>query len=155
MTDRTGGPGTTNFERRERPEQWDESDVVTSEEEQDDVDSRYIHSRSGRSEDVVDDQDEVNGLEMTSRQDLPHARKLRQRAESLENVITSMLEQPPRDTPFFAQDEPTDPVSPLVRFRFRLATRLQTSTDNNTAETTSVWDAIACQEAGPSEWRPA
>lgn len=155
MTDRTGGPGTPNFERRERPEQWDENDVVSSEGEQEDVvDGREIRSCSGESE-LVDGQEEVNRLEMTSRQDLPHARKLRQRADSLENVIISMLEQPTRDPPFFAQDEPTAPVSPLVRFRFPLATRLHTYTDNNIAATTSVWDAIARQEAHPSEWRPA
>ena len=107
MTDRTGGPGTSNFERRERPEQWDEDEVVTSEGEQDDVDGREIRSRSGGSAGHGDDQDKGNGPVTTSQQDLPYARTLRQRAESLENVITSMLEQPPRDIPF-------PPVSTLV-----------------------------------------
>jgi len=108
MTDRTGGPRTSNFERRERPEQWDEN-------EQDDMDGREIHSPSGESE-HVDDQDEEKRPEITSQQDLPYARRLRQRAESLEYVITSMLEQPPRDTPF-PQDDPIAPVSTLVRSR--------------------------------------
>jgi hypothetical protein len=107
MTDRTGGKGTPNFERRERPEQWDEADVVTSEGEQDDVDGREIHSQSGGLE-RVGDQDEGNGTEMASRQDFAYARRLRRRAESLEYVIISMLEQPPRD-------EPIAPVSTLVR----------------------------------------
>jgi hypothetical protein len=121
MTDRTGGQGTSNFARRERPEQWDEDDVVTSEGEQDDVDGWEIRSRLGGSE-HVDDQDEGMGPEMTSRQDLPYARKLRQRAESLEYVITSMIEQPPRDIPL-PQDGPFAPVSILVWSRFPLAHR--------------------------------
>ncbi|KAF8492569.1 hypothetical protein F5888DRAFT_891332 [Russula emetica] len=110
MTDRTpGGPGTPNFERRERPEQWDENELVTSEGEQDDVGCREIRSRSGGSE-HVHDQVEGKGPEMTSRQDLPYARKLRQRAESLEYVVTSMLEQPPRDIPF-PQNESIPPTT--------------------------------------------
>jgi hypothetical protein len=124
MTDRTGGPGAPNFERRERPEQWDENEVVTSEGEQNDVDGREIRSRSGGLE-HVDDQDEGKGPEMTSRQDLPYARRLRQRAESLEYVVTSMLEQPPRDISF-PQDEPIAPKKQIlpngVRFRLALST---------------------------------
>ena len=134
MTDRTGGQGTPNFERRERPEQWDEADVVASEGEQDDVNVREIHSRSEGSE-LVDDH-ERDGPETTSRQDLAYARRLRKRAESLEYVITSMIEQPPRDIPL-PQDEFIAPVSTLVRSCFLLPT------DNNAA-TTSVWNAIAC-----------
>jgi hypothetical protein len=124
MTDRTGGPGTPNFECRERPEQWDENEVVTSEGEQDDVDGREIRSRSGGSE-HVDDQDESKGPEMTSQQDLPYARRLRQRADSLEYVVTSMLEQLPRDI-LFPQDEPIAPRKQIlpngVRFRLALST---------------------------------
>ena len=118
MTDRAGGPGTPNFERRERPEQWDENETVASEAEQDDVDSREIR---------VDEQDEEGkGPDMTPRQDLPYARRLRQRAESLEYVVTSMLEQqPPRDIPFL-QDEPIAPRRQVlpngVRFRLALST---------------------------------
>jgi hypothetical protein len=125
MTDRTGGPGTPNFERRERPEQWDENDVVTSEGEQDDADGREIRSRSGGSEHVDDQDEEGKGPEMTSRQDLPYARRLRQRAESLEYVVTSMLEQPPRDSPS-PQDEPIASRRQIlpngVRFRLALST---------------------------------
>jgi hypothetical protein len=118
--------------------------VVTSEGEQDDVDGREIHSRSGGSE-HVDDQDEGNGPEMASRQDLAYARRLRRRAESLEYVSTSMLEQPPRVIPL-PQDEPIALVSTLVQFRSPLPT-------DNTAAITSVCNAIACQEANPPEWR--
>ena len=124
MTDRTGGPGTPNFERRERPEQWDEDEVVTSDGEQDDVDSREIRPRSGGSE-HVDVQDEAKGPERKPRQDLPYARRLRQRAESLEYVVTSMLEQPPRDI-LFPQGEPITPRKRIlpsgVRFRLALST---------------------------------
>lgn len=107
MTDRMGGPGAPNYAHRERPEQWDENEEVASEEEQDDVDGRTLRARS-RGPDHVDDQDE--GPSRAAQQDLPFARRLRQRAESLENVITSMLEQPPRDIPF-PEDEPLAPVS--------------------------------------------
>lgn len=141
MTDRTGGPGTPNFERRERPEQWDEDDLVDSEGEEDDADSREIPSRSGGSENAQG-QDERNGPEMTSWQDLPYSRRLRQRAESLENVIISMLEQQPQDISL-PKEEPIAPVSTLILSRFLLPT-------DNTTATTSVCDAIACQEADPS-----
>jgi len=112
MTDRTGGPGAPNYARRERPEQWNEDDEVPSEEEEDDVDGQALRASSG-GPDHVDGQDEENGLGTTARQDLPFARKLRQRAESLENVITSMIEQPPRDIPFPEDHEPIAPVSTL------------------------------------------
>jgi hypothetical protein len=108
MTDRTGGPGAPNFARRERPEQWDENEEVPSEEEQDDVDGQTLRASSGRP-DHVDDQDEEKA---PARQDLPFARRLRQRAESLENVITSMIEQPPRNIPF-PEDEPIALVGTL------------------------------------------
>jgi hypothetical protein len=56
---------------------------------------------------------------------LPYARRLRQRAESLEYVVTSMLEQPPRDISF-PQDEPIAPRKQIlpngVRFRLALST---------------------------------
>jgi hypothetical protein len=124
MTDRTGGPGTPDFERRDRPEQWDENEVMTSEGEQDDVDGSEIRSCSRGSE-HVDDQEQGKGPEMASQQDLPYARRLRQRAESLEYVVTSMLEQPPRDIPF-PQDEPIAPRKEIlpngVRFRIALST---------------------------------
>ncbi len=111
MTDRTGGPGAPNYERRERPEKWDENEAVSSEGEQDDVGSGEIRASSGGSG-QVGDQDERKGPEVTSRQDLPYARRLRQRAESLENIVTSMLAQPPRDISF-PEDESITSVSTL------------------------------------------
>jgi hypothetical protein len=55
------------------------------------------------------------------RQDFPFARRLTQRAEALEKVVTGMLEQPPRDYPF-PEDEPITPVMPLLSI-IRLASR--------------------------------
>ena len=109
MTDPTGGPGAPNYAHRERPEQWDENKMVHSEGEQDDLDCR-AHCPRSRGPDNVDDQDEEKGPRMITQQDLPFARSLRKRAESLENVVTSMLEQPPRDIPF-PELEPVVPVS--------------------------------------------
>jgi len=109
MTDRTGGPGTPNYAHRERPEQWDENEMVASEGEQDDADGRAPRARS-RGPDHVDDKGGEKAPGMTARQDLPFARSLRKRAESLENVVTGMLEQPPRDIPF-PEDEPIASVS--------------------------------------------
>ena len=111
MTDRTGGPGAPNYAHRERPEQWDENEMVASEGEQDDVDGRPPRA-SSRGLDHVDKQDGEKAPGMAARQDLPFARSLRKRAESLENVVTGMLEQPPRDTPF-PEDEPIASVSTL------------------------------------------
>ncbi|KAF8462071.1 hypothetical protein DFH94DRAFT_699894 [Russula ochroleuca] len=123
MTDRTGGPRAPNYAHRERPEEWDETEEVPSEGEQDDVDDHALRARS-RGSDYVDGGDEEEGLGMSARQDLPFARRLRQRAESLENVVTSMLEQPPRDIPL-PEDEPFTPNHVLpngVRLRLALAT---------------------------------
>lgn len=111
MTDRTGGPGAPNYAHRERPEQWDENEEVHSEGEQEDVDGRALRACSSGPE-HVDGQDEENGLGMSALQDLPFARRLRQRADSLENVVTSMLEQPPPDIPS-PENEPFDAVSTL------------------------------------------
>lgn len=109
MTDPTGGPGAPNYAHRERPEQWDEDKMVQSEGEHDDLDCRAPCPRS-RGPDNVDDQDEEKGQRMITQQDLPFARSLRKRAESLENVVTSILEQSPRDIPF-PEVEPVAPVS--------------------------------------------
>ena len=111
MTDRTGGPGAPNYAHRERPEQWDENEEVHSEGEQEDVDGRALRAGSQGPE-HVDGHEVENGLGMSARQDLPLARTLRQRADSLENVVTSMLEQPPRDIPS-PENEPFAPVSTL------------------------------------------
>ncbi|KAH9976485.1 hypothetical protein BJV74DRAFT_862093 [Russula compacta] len=127
MTDRTGGPGAPNYAHRERPEQWEEDEEAPSdgeqeedEEDDDDVDDRALRAdssewRGGGLDRVHGDNDEGEERRgerrRIARQDLPFARRLRQRAESLEKVVTGMLEQPPRDIPF-PEDEPIAPVPP-------------------------------------------
>ncbi|KAI9439694.1 hypothetical protein H4582DRAFT_1942296 [Lactarius indigo] len=102
MTDRTGGPGSPNYAHRERPEHWDEDEEVPS-----DSDGAAAggpeHSR---------DEEEAQ----IARRDLPLARRLRQRAEALEKVVTGMLKQPPRDYPFPAEESiaPMPPQRPPV-----------------------------------------
>jgi hypothetical protein len=111
MTDRTGGPGAPNYAHRERPEQWEDDQEVPSDGEQiDDVDGRALRARPGPPDHVHVHQDEEEAAARIARQDLPFARKLRHRADSLEKVVTGMLEQPPRDIPF-PEDEPITPVS--------------------------------------------
>jgi hypothetical protein len=109
MTDRTGGPGTPNFVHRERPEQWDEEEEIPSDGEHADVDGRALRVRSAGSDHPPDEEES-----RIARQDLPFARRLTQRAEALEKVVTGMLEQPPRDYPF-PEDEPITPVISLNR----------------------------------------
>jgi hypothetical protein len=109
MTDRTGGPDSPNYAHRERPELWDEDEGVPSDSEGADEGGQALRARSGEPEQTCD-QEEARIV----RRDLPFARKLRQRAEALEKVVTSMLKQPPRDYPFPA-DEPIAPV-PLPRY---------------------------------------
>lgn len=109
MTDRTGGPGSPNYAHRERPELWDEDEEVPSDGEGADAGGQTLHAQSGRP-DQSRGQEEVR----TAQRDLPCARRLRQRAEALEKVVTGMLKQPPRDYPFPA-DEPIAPV-PLPRY---------------------------------------
>jgi len=104
MTDRTGGPGSPNYAHRERPELWDEDEEVPSESEGADEGGQALHARSGGPEEALDEEEA-----RIVRRDLPFARRLRQRAEALEKVVTSMLKQPPRDYPFPA-DEPIAPV---------------------------------------------
>ncbi|KAH9957108.1 hypothetical protein BC827DRAFT_1157424 [Russula dissimulans] len=114
MTDRTGGPGTPNFAHRERPEQWDEEEEAPSDGEEADVGGLALRARSEGPDHIRDDEEEEEEEEKETRiarQDLPFARRLRQRADSLEKVITSMLGQPPRDIPF-PEDEPIAPVPP-------------------------------------------
>jgi hypothetical protein len=112
MTDRTGGPGAPNYAHRERPEQWEDDQEVPSDGEQiDDVDGRALRAPPGPPDHRVHvHQDEEEAAGRIARQDLPFARKLRHRADSLEKVVTGMLEQPPRDIPF-PEDEPITPVS--------------------------------------------
>ena len=104
MTDRTGGPGSPNYAHRERPELWDEDEEVPSDSEGPDEGGQALRARSGEPEQFCEEEEARIG-----RRDLPLARRLRQRAEALEKVITSMLKQPPRDHPF-PSDEHIAPV---------------------------------------------
>ncbi|PPQ98178.1 hypothetical protein CVT26_003224 [Gymnopilus dilepis] len=100
MTDRTGGPSSPNYAHRTRPENYEEEDEEGSEGE----DVSRLKARTGNG----DDEDERLG-----RQDLSLARSLRLRAEGLEKVVISMLEQPPPVIhPFNDQDLLTPPTSP-------------------------------------------
>ncbi|KAH6913587.1 hypothetical protein BKA70DRAFT_1096335 [Coprinopsis sp. MPI-PUGE-AT-0042] len=84
MTDQTGGPTSSHYAHRTRPEEYEEEDEVGSEGEE----SRVLKARgvgtNDRSEEI-----------RLSKQDLVLARTLRLRAEGLEKVVTSMLDQPP------------------------------------------------------------
>ncbi|KAF9447400.1 hypothetical protein P691DRAFT_760802 [Macrolepiota fuliginosa MF-IS2] len=100
MTDRTGGPSSPNYTHRRRPENYDEEDEVLSEGE----DLLFLQSRSGWPGPTHDDDD----ADHLSKQDLALARNLRLRAEGLESVISSMLDQPPPHHP-----QPTDDGSLL------------------------------------------
>ncbi|KAI0052338.1 hypothetical protein FA95DRAFT_1553678 [Auriscalpium vulgare] len=129
MTDRTGGPSSSTYTKRERPETWDEDEEVVSEGE--DADADALGARAGGPGHPHDEEE----VERAARQDLPLARTLRLRAEGLEKVVTSMLDQPPQDHPF-PSDEPIiapAPTSPVrsahphtlpngVRLRLALAT---------------------------------
>ncbi|KAF8910473.1 hypothetical protein CPB84DRAFT_1763776 [Gymnopilus junonius] len=100
MTDRTGGPSSPNYLHRTRPESYEEEDEDGSEGEE----ASRLKARSGNG----DDEDERLG-----RQDIGLARSLRLRAEGLEKVVISMLEQPPPVIhPFNDQDVFTPPTSP-------------------------------------------
>jgi len=104
MTDRTGGPGSPNYAHRERPELWDEDEEVPSDSDGADAGGQALRARSGGPEQSRNEEEA-----RIARRDLPFARRLRQRAEALEKVVTGMLKQPPRDYPFPA-DEPIAPV---------------------------------------------
>jgi hypothetical protein len=117
MTDRTGGPGAPNYAHRERPEQWDEEEEVPSDGEYADAGGRALRARMGGPDRPPDDEEA-----RITRQDLSLARRLRQRAEALEKVVTGMLEQPPRDYPF-PENEPITPVVSLLPLDVDLASR--------------------------------
>jgi hypothetical protein len=150
MTDRTGGPGAPNYAHRERPEQWDEEEEVPSDCEHTDVDGRALRARSGGPDHPPGEEEAP-----IARQDLPFARRLGQRAEALEKVVTGMLEQPPRDYPF-PEGEPITPVATSLatrcQFFFHLADA-ETAIDS-TAAAASRW-AAPCGEACAPEWGPA
>lgn len=104
MTDRTGGPSSLNYTYRERPENFEEDEEVASDGE----DAFILHAREGRSEHMHNNNEDGR----ISSQDLILARNLRLRAEGLEKVVTSMLDQPPLVHPHFDSDPPTPPASP-------------------------------------------
>ena len=103
MTDRTGGPSSPNYAHRRRPENYEEEDELGSEGE----DAEVLKARSG----ARNDEEEEN----LRRQDLTLARSLRLRAEGLEKVVTSMLEQPPPIHPIDDDDITTPPSSPKLK----------------------------------------
>ncbi|KAL0953157.1 hypothetical protein HGRIS_004420 [Hohenbuehelia grisea] len=111
MTDRTGGPSSLHYAHRQRPENYEEDDEVGSEGEEAD----YLKTRAGDSTQSGhpprDDEDE-----RIRKQDLVLARSLRLRAEGLEKVVTSMLEQPPPvHHPINEEDLWSPPTSPKLK----------------------------------------
>ncbi|KAI0649027.1 hypothetical protein C8Q79DRAFT_998927 [Trametes meyenii] len=107
MTDRTGGPSTANYAHRERPENYEEAEEMYSEGE----DVAVLSAREGGPEHTHGDDEE----ERLERQDLPLARNLRQRAESVEKVATAMLDQPPEVRPLHPDDLLEPPTSPSLQ----------------------------------------
>ncbi|EJF64870.1 hypothetical protein DICSQDRAFT_80644 [Dichomitus squalens LYAD-421 SS1] len=107
MTDRTGGPSSSNYVHRDRPENFEEDEEAYSDGE----DVRVLSAREGGPEHThADDEDE-----RLERQDLPLARSLRQRAESVEKVATAMLDQPPEVRPMHPDDLLEPPTSPSLQ----------------------------------------
>ncbi|KAF8145414.1 hypothetical protein K438DRAFT_1991820 [Mycena galopus ATCC 62051] len=106
MTDRTGGPGTPQYLHRHRPENYEEEDDVGSDGE----DAVTLKARAGDpGRPHNDDEDE-----RLRSQDLVLARSLRLRAEGLEKVITSMLDQPPPPHRPIDEELLTPPTSPRI-----------------------------------------
>lgn len=87
MTDRTGGPSSPHFRFRERPEQYDEEDEVSS-------DGEDIYQLKARAAGHGDSNNEDEDTRM-QKQDFALARSLRLRAIALEKVVSAMLDQPP------------------------------------------------------------
>ncbi|KAG1737122.1 uncharacterized protein EDB91DRAFT_1141138 [Suillus paluster] len=104
MTDRTGGPSSSNYRHRERPESYDEDDEVSSDGEN----VEMLKAREG-GPGHPHNEDEENRRQ---KQDLILARTLRLRAIGLEKVVTSMLDQPPPVHPILDEDLTTPPTSP-------------------------------------------
>lgn len=107
MTDRTGGPPSNNFAHRERPENYEEDEEVYSDGE--DI-TTLVARAGGPGHTHAEDEDER--LDM---QDLPLARNLRQRAESVEKVIVAMLDQPPEVPPLHPDDLLEPNTSPQLQ----------------------------------------
>ncbi|KZT01521.1 uncharacterized protein LAESUDRAFT_663708 [Laetiporus sulphureus 93-53] len=107
MTDRTGGPPSSNYAHRERPENFEEDEEVYSDGE----DVQSLMARAGGPGHTHGDEEDER-LEL---QDLTLARSLRQRAESVEKVATSMLNQPPEVPPIHPDELLEPPTSPQLR----------------------------------------
>ena len=87
MTDRTGGPSSPNYIHRFRPENFEEDEEQSSDGE--DVSRLKVrHPENGTTQE--------DGVR---RRDLSLAQSLSLRAESLEKVVTAMLDQPPTIEP--------------------------------------------------------
>ena len=101
LTNRTGGPQSPNYIHRTRPELCEEEDEEGSEGE----DIAPLKARAPGGPHPHDDEEN----ERRKHRDLPLARSLHLRAEGLEKVITSMLEQPP---PIHDENMLSRPTSP-------------------------------------------
>ena len=104
MTDRTGGPSSSNYTHRQRPENYEEEDEVGSEGE----DAGNLKARLDPPSRFSDEN------ERRGKQDLPLAQSLRLRAEGLEKVVTSMLDQPPPVHPVVDDITAQPPSSPKL-----------------------------------------
>jgi len=100
MTDRTGGSSSPNYVHRERPENFEEEDEVTSDGECVSI----LRHRSGWSTDEEDTRFAVKDPQL--------AKALRTRSESVEKVVASMLHQPPEVRPLHPDDVANSPGSP-------------------------------------------
>ena len=109
MTDRSGGPSSSHFRLRERPEQYDEEDEVSSGGE--DIDQLKTRA-AGHGDTHHEDEDA-----RMQKQDFALARSLRLRAIALEKVVTSMLDQPPplHPIPAIGDELQSPPGSPKRR----------------------------------------
>lgn len=112
MTDRTGGMSSLNYAHRRRPENYEEDE----EEGSDGEDVANLKARAGDPHHPPGDDEDF----ILQAQDLTLARELRLRAEGLERVVTSMLEQPPPLLPHNEEDIWTPPTSPRTQsFTFK------------------------------------
>ncbi|KAH9831635.1 uncharacterized protein C8Q71DRAFT_781736 [Rhodofomes roseus] len=111
MTDRTGGPSSSNYAHRARPENYEETEEVYSDGEE----VTHLQARAGGPGHTHGEEED----ERFDMQDLTLARSLRQRAEAVEKVATSMLDQPPEVPPIHPDDLLDPPTSPQLRPQVR------------------------------------
>jgi len=100
MTDRTGGSSSPNYIHRERPENFEEEDEVSS-------DGEYVSVLRHRSGWSLDEEDSRLAVK-----DPQLAKALRTRSECVEKVVASMLHQPPEVRPLHPGDTVNPPNSP-------------------------------------------